>query len=259
MEKWTGRVALVTGASSGIGADIARCLATEGMKVVACARNIDPIKAMAADVSTSGGQIEAVTCDLRKEEDILTMFSLIEEKYGGVDVCVNNAGLSFFSSLIDGETEKWRNILDVNVLAPCICSRETIKSLRQRGKDDGHIIHINSVSGHRVSPPTAHFYSASKHALTALTEGLKIELQNISSAIRITQISPSITRTQFSIRSRGEEAAMKMYASRHYLEAADVANAVVYALSAPPHVKIHDIVMEPTLRNKDQGSGNKQK
>jgi len=245
MEKWFGRVALVTGASGGCGAVIARSLAEKGMKVIACARNIAPIQAIASEVSGSG-QIEAMTCDLSKEDDILRMFSETEKKYGGIDVCINNAGLSHVASLVNGETEKWRNMLDVNVLAPSICARETIRSLRERGKDDGHIIHINSVSGHLVMPADAHFYSASKHALTALTEGLRIELASSESDIRVSQVSPGLIETEFAKRMRGLEKGEKLYASNQCLQPADVSDAVIYVLSAPPHVKVHDVILRPT-------------
>ncbi|ELT95633.1 hypothetical protein CAPTEDRAFT_138195 [Capitella teleta] len=188
MDRWIGKVALVTGASAGMGAAIAERLAMLGMQVFGCARNIKPIEELRVKLKAKAdckGSLVALHCDLTQESQIIGMFSDIKETAGGVDVCVNNAGLSHKAPLVDGETEKWRNILEVNVLAPSITARETIASLKERNLDHGHIIHINSISGHEVAPADAHFYSASKYAITALTEGLRVELHQMKSQIRV--------------------------------------------------------------------------
>ncbi|XP_006801675.2 dehydrogenase/reductase SDR family member 11-like [Neolamprologus brichardi] len=209
MERWRGRVALVTGASVGIGAAIAVELVRLGMKVVGCARDVGKIQ----------------------------------------DVCINNAGLAHPEPLLSGETSGWKNMMDVNILGLSICTREAYQSMKERNVDDGHIININSMSGHRVLPSAStHFYTATKFAVTALTEGLRQELRAEKTHIRATSISPGLVETEFGPRlfKDDPDKAAGLYSEYKPLEAKDVASSVVYVLSAPPHVQIGDIQMRGT-------------
>ncbi|XP_072314603.1 dehydrogenase/reductase SDR family member 11-like [Eucyclogobius newberryi] len=250
MERWRGRVALVTGASVGIGAAIAKELVLHGMKVMGCARDVEKIKKLSEECRAAGhsGVLVPYKCDLTNEEEILTMFTDIKSQYRGVDVCINNAGLAHPDSLLNGQTSGWRNMLDVNVIALSVCTREAYQSMKERNVDDGHIIHINSMSGHRVvNSADTHFYSATKFAVTALTEGLRQELREAKTHIRATSISPGFVETEFFPRlySQNPEKGSTAYTKLKCIEAVDVAKAVIYALSAPPHVQIGDIQMRP--------------
>ncbi|XP_036393175.1 dehydrogenase/reductase SDR family member 11 isoform X1 [Megalops cyprinoides] len=250
MERWNGRVALVTGASVGIGAAIARALVQHGMKVVGCARTVEKIEKLAAECRSAGysGILVPYKCDLSSEEDILSMFSAIKTLHQGVDVCINNAGLAQAEPLLSGKTSGWRTMIDVNILALSICTREAYQSMKERNVDDGHIININSMSGHRVVPSgDVHFYSATKYAVTALTEGLRQELREANTHIRATCISPGLVETEFAFRlyNNNPEKAAGTYESIKCLKADDIASAVMYVLSAPPHVQIGDIQMRP--------------
>ncbi|XP_041096757.1 dehydrogenase/reductase SDR family member 11a isoform X1 [Polyodon spathula] len=251
MERWKGRVALVTGASVGIGAAIARALVQHGMKVVGCGRSVDKIEKLAAECQSAGytGTLIPYKCDLSNEEEILSMFSAIKTLHQGVDVCINNAGLARAEPLLSGKTEGWRNMIDVNVLALSICTREAYQSMKERNIDDGHIININSMSGHRVVPQAAvHFYSASKFAVTALTEGIRQELREAKTHIRATCISPGLVETEFAFRlhNNDPEKAAATYESIKCLKGEDIASAITYVLSAPPHVQIGDVQLRPT-------------
>ncbi|XP_050724033.1 dehydrogenase/reductase SDR family member 11-like [Eriocheir sinensis] len=257
MERWSGRVALVTGASMGIGASVARRLVAEGMKVVGAARSIDKLQ----------------------DEEVLAMFAKIKKDLGGMDVCINNAGFTHNKSLLGlgiypsalkpthppvfltpllscGFTERspkeWREMMDLNVVALCLCTRESIASMRERGVDDGHIIHINSIAGHRVNPNKAiHFYAATKFAVTALTEGLRQELREANSNIRISAISPGVVETEFVMNARlakDANAAKKLYKERGSMSADDVTATLVHILGAPPHVQIHDVQLRPVTQ-----------
>lgn len=250
MERWRGRVALVTGASVGIGAAVARALVQHGMKVVGCARSVDKIEKLAAECQSAGysGMLIPYKCDLCNEDEILSMFSAIKTLHQGVDVCINNAGLAHNEPLLSGHTEGWRNMIDVNILALAICTRESYQSMKERGVDDGHIININSMGGHRViSSADAHFYSATKFAVTALTEGLRQELLEAKTHIRVSCISPGIVETEFAFRLHNSdpERAAAVYESIKCLKTEDVASAVIYVLSAPAHVQIGDVQMRP--------------
>ncbi|XP_029963494.1 dehydrogenase/reductase SDR family member 11-like [Salarias fasciatus] len=250
MERWRGRVALVTGASVGIGAAVSRELVRLGMKVMGCARDVEKIEKLAAEYRSAGlsGVLVPFKCDLTKEEEILSMFAAIKAQHQGVDVCINNAGLAHADHLLSGKTSNWKNMLDVNVLGLSICTREAYQSMKERNIDDGHIIQINSICGHIVIPSgDIHFYTATKFAVTALTEGLRQELHQTNSQIRATCISPGRVDTEFASRFYADtpEKAAAMSTEFKGLEAVDIVNAVVYVLGAPPHVQIGDIVMRP--------------
>ncbi|XP_050723083.1 dehydrogenase/reductase SDR family member 11-like [Eriocheir sinensis] len=150
MERWSGRVALVTGASMGIGASVARRLVAEGMKVVGAARSIDKLLAMADELKGQRGALIPIKCDLTKDEEVLAMFAKIKKDLGGVDVCINNAGFAHNKSLLEGSPKEWREMMDLNVVALCLCTRESIASMRERGVDDGHIIHISRYAWFRL-------------------------------------------------------------------------------------------------------------
>ncbi|CAJ1065165.1 dehydrogenase/reductase SDR family member 11-like [Xyrichtys novacula] len=251
MDRWRGRVALVTGASVGIGAAIAKELVRHGMKVVGCARDVGRIQKLAAECQSAGysGVLLPYKCDLTKEEDILSMFSAIKSRHKGVDVCINNAGLAHPEPLLSGRTSGWKEMFDVNVLALCICTREAYQSMKERNVDDGQIIHINSMTGHRVVPSAdVHVYCATKFAVTALLEGLRLELREANTHIRASCISPGVVETEFTqrlYRDKPEIASTFPFFDMKPLEAVDVANAVTFVLSAPPHVQIGEVQMRP--------------
>ncbi|CAL4141828.1 unnamed protein product, partial [Meganyctiphanes norvegica] len=140
----------------------------------------------------------------------------------------------------DGTPEQWREMLDINVVSVCLCTSQAIKSMKDRNIDDGQIIHINSTLGHRVVPwPQLHFYAATKHAMTALTEGMRQELREDNTNIRIASISPGLVATEFLAQMINDgAAAKKMYESVPCLEAKDVASSVLHILSSPVHVQV---------------------
>ena len=176
------------------------------------------------------------------------MFDKIKKDFGGVDVCINNAGLAHNAPLLTGSTEHWRHMLEVNVLGLCVCSREAFKSMKDRGVDDGHIFLLGSMSGHRVmNSPPFHMYAATKSAVRAITEGLRYELNNLKSHIRVTAISPGIAETEFCYRMfEDEKAAKEKYSRFENLQSDDIVDSLIYALSAPARCQVHDILIRPT-------------
>jgi len=243
MDRWTGRVAVVTGASAGIGACITSLLAEAGMKVVGCARNIDKIP--------KGENITPIKCDVSKEDEIKNLFETIEksEKLGKVDVFIANAGLSDGKSLMEGTFESWNYMTQVNVVGLSYATQLAVKSMLKAGVDDGQIIFVNSMSGHRVpNGAGVRFYSATKFAVTALTEGWRCELRSMDppNHIRVCGISPGLVETEFVGRMSGEDVAKKIYGSMAALKAEDIAQQVQFILSTPARVQVHDILMRPT-------------
>ena len=244
-----GKIVLVTGASSGIGRAIALDLAADGIRLAICARRVDRLDALAeqARARRAANDVLALPCDLRDEADIGRMFARIREQWGGVDILVNNAGLGRHASLLEGSADDWREMLDVNVLALCICTREAVQDMRRRG-DQGYVFHISSMAAHRV-PRFSGMYSASKFAVRSLTEGLRQELRELESAIRVTAISPGFVETEFAEHfHKSAEAAKKTYGRFKVLEPNDVAEMVLYALATPDHVQVHDLLVRPTCQ-----------
>ncbi|KAL9700627.1 hypothetical protein quinque_004068 [Culex quinquefasciatus] len=242
MDRWTGKVAVVTGASSGIGAAIAKSLAKAGMVVVGLARRVERVESLRDDLKDEATRkrLHAVKCDVSKEEDILKAFSWVEEKFGGVDVLVNNAGIARKTSLVaPGNTAMLREVIDTNVMGLVMCTREAFQSMKKRSVD-GHIVHINSIAGHNVPNfPGLNIYSASKFAVTALTETMRREFSAEGTKIKVTSISPGAVDTEIITDEMKELGKFPM------LESQDIADAVMYAVGTPPRVQVHELTIKP--------------
>jgi NADP+-dependent farnesol dehydrogenase len=254
MERWRGKVAIVTGASAGIGAAIAKQLVEEGLQVVGLARRSERVEELAKKLQSKKGKLHAVKADISKEEDILNAFKWTSDNLGPVHILVNNAGIIQQTNLTEGDTEKWKRVLDTNVMGLCIATREAVKVMKAK-KIDGHIIHINSIAGHTIPNfPGLNVYPASKHAVTALTETLRQEFNHLGLKIKITSVSPGGVDTEiaqtnnFDITPQIVEEMKKMPRLRTkmpMLESEDVADSVLYVLSTPPHVQIHELTIKP--------------
>lgn len=242
-------LAVITGASSGIGLAIAHRLAADGYDLALCARRQDRLNALALELESQGCAVLTQAVDLRDEAQILSFFDVIDQRFNRLDVLVNSAGLGHKEPLMTGATEAWREMLDVNVLALCICTREAIAQMKtaEHPQGKGNIIHLGSMSGHRIPTAVAGLYSATKFAVRSLTETLRRELRQAESAIRISSISPGIVETEFAEKySKSADEAAATYGKHPMLQADDIANAVTYLLSQPDHVEVHDILLRPT-------------
>ncbi|MCK9458997.1 MAG: SDR family NAD(P)-dependent oxidoreductase [Proteobacteria bacterium] len=238
------KVAVVTGASSGIGRAVSFALAKEGMKLAMVARRLDALVEMEHEVEARGGSALALAVDLRDESQIQFAFSAIKRELGGVDVLVNAAGLGHKAPLVSGSTEHFREMLEVNVLALAVVTREAVRDMRER-KVAGQIVHVSSLSAQRVQAG-AGMYAATKHAVRALTEGLRQELRALDLPIRVASVSPGDTETEFVARMlRSKQAAADARPAYRQLDADDVAEAVLYILRTPPHVAVHDVLLRP--------------
>jgi len=242
-ERWKGKVALVTGATTGIGEAMAHALGQLGMKVAVAGRRKERLDAVVKALQADGAEGLATPVDLRSEADIQRMFKDVHGKWGTVDVLINNAGLGYNGTMADAPTADWKEVLDVNVLAFSICIREALKDMA--GKQDAAIVNISSIAGHRV-PPGARgntFYAASKHAVKAITDGLRFELVNGNSKIKMGMISPGMVATEFHARSTRTAPKPGSAAQFRVLDPQDIAQAAVYMISTPRHVQVHDIVI----------------
>ncbi|XP_060525370.1 farnesol dehydrogenase-like [Cylas formicarius] len=242
LNRWVDKVAVVTGASSGIGAAIAEELVKAGVVVAGLARRKERLEKLTKKLSGEKGKLVAIQADITKEEDIKAAFAYVLKNLGPVSILVNNAGLSKYTSLTDGDTQLWKTILDTNVLGLSIATREGIKQMKEN-KIDGHVIHLNSAFGHYVpSTPGLNVYPASKYAVTALAETLRHEINSQNLKIKVTSISPGYVATEFVAVCTGKTA-QEIGVTTPGLQAKDVADAVVYALSTHPHVNVSELTV----------------
>jgi 17beta-estradiol 17-dehydrogenase / 3beta-hydroxysteroid 3-dehydrogenase len=247
-QELAGRTALVTGASSGIGAETARALAAAGAAVVVAARRRDRLEALAAELAKRGAAVLAVATDMRQEPDIVGCFAAARERFGGVDVLVNNAGLGRGAPISSASSEPWREMLEVNVLGLAIATREAIRDMERRGTA-GHVVNVASMAAHRVPGPESGMYAATKFAVRALTEGVRQELRAKQSAIRVSLVSPGYVATEFADVFAGRPGALEALQARlnvTMLEGTDVARAILWVVTQPPHVEVHDVLVRPT-------------
>ncbi|CAL7944504.1 unnamed protein product [Xylocopa violacea] len=244
MNRWAGKVAIVTGANSGIGAAISEALVNHGVKVIGLDIRLDRLQEMIQKLGKD--KLFTIECNLRKEEEILKAFKVIEEQFGGADILVNDAGVVSIKTVIDSDTEEYRKIIDTNLIAPAICSREAVQSLIKR-KTCGHIININSVSGtygESVITPVC-MYSASKYGLRALGTELRHEIVLSNLDIKITNISPGPVDTgMVPIFFEGVDEE-QLRQTVKFLQPKDIAEAAIYALGTPESVEIPEITIIP--------------
>ncbi|XP_068902387.1 farnesol dehydrogenase-like [Tenebrio molitor] len=246
MDRWVGKVAIVTGASSGIGKAIAASLVEHGLIVVGTARRSELVEEHSKQLSGKKGKLHGIKADFTKEEDILKTFAWTTKNLGPVHILVNNAGTTKPTNLTEGKTEDWKAVLDLNVLGLCIATREAVKVMKANNIK-GHIVHINSVLGHNVfSGAHVNVYPASKYAVTALTETLRQELNHLSSKIKITSVSPGLVESELTTLNKTQSPERKaMLEKMPILKSEDIADGVVYALSTPEHVQIHELTIKP--------------
>jgi NADP-dependent 3-hydroxy acid dehydrogenase YdfG len=238
-----GKSAVVTGASSGIGEATARLLAHKGCNVVLAARREDRLKSLAAEL---GEGALAVPTDVTDPAACEALVSRAVEGFGSVDILVANAGLGLYGSIADGEPEDWRRMFEVNVLGVLYATRAAVRHMLGRGSGD--VVLVSSLAGRRVPRAEGTVYAATKHALTAVAEGLRMDVHG--KGIRVINVEPGLVRTEFPESSY--PSAQEYYAQREFspLEAEDVAQAVVYAVEQPERVSLSEIVVRPTEQPK---------
>ncbi|KAF5290417.1 hypothetical protein FQR65_LT11594 [Abscondita terminalis] len=245
MEQWIGSLAVVTGASSGIGAAVTTKLVKAGVIVVGLARRFDMLEELGSSLAEESGTFHARQCDVSNDEDIFATFEWIEETLGPVSILINAAGVLKPSTLKDGSTEIWKEAFDVNVLGLCVCTRQALKSMKSAGIA-GHVILVNCIAGHVVpekplEEPILNVYPATKHAVRAITETLRKELIRIDSKIKISSVSPGITISD--MYNEFPDDAIQTLSDAPRLRAEDVANAIVYILATPPGVQVQDLMI----------------
>lgn len=236
------KVVLITGASSGIGEAIARLLAADGHRVVLGARRTENLAALAEDIEAGAGSAFPHYLDVTDLAGVRSFVTAAHDRYGRVDVLVNNAGVMPLSRLDALRTEEWNRMIDVNLRGVLHGIAAVLPIMR--AQRSGHIVNIASVSGLRVDP-TAAVYSATKHAVRALSEGLRQE----SRELRVTVISPGLTRSGLtgSISDGTVREAVETQMDIA-IPATAIGEAVRYAITQPPEIDVNEIVVRPTAQ-----------
>ncbi|KAL1517899.1 hypothetical protein ABEB36_001602 [Hypothenemus hampei] len=241
MERWVGKVAIVTGASAGIGAAIAEELVVAGVKVVGLARRKERIEELSKKLSNKKGRLYSLKCDVTKEQEILKAFQWIDENVGHPQILINNAGIIQKNTLTDGDTAAWKKVFDVNVFGLLIASREIIRILKKNNLP-GHIVNINSVGGHySLNFPGMNVYPASKYAVRCITDYTSKELlyEKVNN-IKVTSVSPGATDTEII-----DEEMKELAKGIPLMPAEEVADSVLYVLSTPQHVQVDELIIQP--------------
>lgn len=239
----TGKVALVTGASSGIGYATAIALAKAGAKVAICARRTDKLAQLEEEIKKIGTEVLVQKVDVTVRSECESFAKKVLNEWNSIDILVNNAGLMPLSFIKNLKVDEWDQMIDVNIKGVLYCTAAVI--LHMKEKKSGHIINISSVAG-RLVFPAGSVYCATKHAITAFSEGLRQEL-SARSNIRVTCIEPGVVATELTNTITDEslqtfvEGAKKMES----LRAEDIANAILYAAQAPKHVNVNEILIRP--------------
>jgi NADP-dependent 3-hydroxy acid dehydrogenase YdfG len=244
----TGKVAIVTGASSGIGYATAVALSRAGVKVAAGARRTDRLESLKNEIAKNGGEVIAQKLDVTEKTDCDSFVDTIIQKWGTVDILVNNAGLmplSFFKNL---KVEEWDQMINVNIRGVIYCTAAVIPYMLT--KKAGHIVNISSVAG-RIVFPAGSIYCATKHAVTAFSEGLRQELSPRAN-IRVTCIEPGVVATELvnTITDKSLEKFIENTKHMESLHAEDIANAILFALNSPAHVNVNEVLIRPTSQER---------
>jgi len=238
------KIVFITGASSGIGASCARAFAAQGAKVLLCARRLERIQALADELQKEHGvAAHAFQLDVRDQPAVEKAVSSLPPEWEAIEVLVNNAGLSRgLDKLHEGKLQDWEEMIDTNVKGLLYVSRAVIPGMVKRGA--GHIINLGSLAGHEVYPG-GNVYCATKSAVRALSQGMRIDL--LGTPLRVSNVEPGMVETEFSlVRFHGDEArADKVYEGITPLTPDDIADAIVYCATRPPHVNIVEMLITP--------------
>jgi NADP-dependent 3-hydroxy acid dehydrogenase YdfG len=239
-----GRVALVTGASSGIGEATAVALADAGAAVAIGARRRDRLDALAARLRDGGATVLQLDLDVTDEQACADAVRRTREELGGLDVLVNNAGVMLLGTIVGADPEDWRRMLHTNVLGLMYMTHAAIDGMVEQGSGD--VVNISSVAG-RVARKGAGVYNASKWAVNAFSESLRQEVTG--KGVRISLVEPGAVTTELTdhiTQPDARAASVQMYTNMRSLDAEDVARAIRYVVTQPAHVAINEVLVRPT-------------
>jgi NADP-dependent 3-hydroxy acid dehydrogenase YdfG len=243
-----GRKAVVTGASSGIGAATASALASEGAAVALGARRKDRLDELVQKIEGDGGSAHAFEVDVSDEGAARGFIEAAGEQMGGLDILVNNAGVMLLGPIGGADTEEWKRMVGVNVLGLLYCTHAALPLMQEGG--GGHIVNLSSVAG-RTANLGSGVYNLTKWGVNGFSESLRQEV--LHSGIRVTIVEPGFVETELQGHNKHPavlEQLEKMREQVDPLEPGDIASAIVYAVASPQHVSINEVLIRPTRQQR---------
>ncbi|MCL9692031.1 oxidoreductase [Staphylococcus aureus] len=226
----TDKVAVVTGAGSGIGEAIATLLHEEGVKVILAGRNKDKLQNVANQLAQDS--VKVVPTDVTKKEEVDELIKMAQQTFGGLDIVINSAGQMLSSKITDYQVDEWDSMIDVNIKGTLYTAQAALPTMLEQSS--GHLINIASISGFEVTKSST-IYSATKAAVHTITQGLEKELAK--TGVKVTSISPGMVDTAITAAYNPTD--------RKKLEPQDIAEAVLYAITQPKHVNVNEITVRP--------------
>jgi NAD(P)-dependent dehydrogenase (short-subunit alcohol dehydrogenase family) len=247
MKELRDRVAIVTGAGSGIGRAIAECFAAEGVKVVLAARRQETLNEVAREIATAGGEAIVVPADVTKERDVAALFAKARETFGRVDILVNNAGMANFKPTEETTLAEWEQVIDVNLTAVFLCSREAVKIMKAQG--GGRIVNIGSIAG-EAPRPHAMSYNTTKAAVEGLTRSLTLDGRGYGVVASI--IHPGAAATGF---TKGRLPGPGPTPQDYLMAPEQIARVALLMCTLPPEVNLFEATILPNHQPSFIGRG----
>lgn len=237
------KVVLITGASSGIGEATARLLASSGSRVLLGARRMERLEKIVTEIRATGGVAECKRLDVTDVNDMKAFVALAKEKFGDLDVLINNAGVMPLSPLHETKIDEWNRMIDVNIRGVLHGIAAVLPEMHS--KRSGHIINVSSIGGHQVWP-TGAVYCATKFAVLAISEGLRLENKDV----RVTVISPGVVESELADTITDEATRQAVVDLRKVALTPDaIGRAIAYAIEQPSDVNVNEIIVRPTSAN----------
>ena len=239
-------IVFITGASSGIGLACAHLCAAQGAQLILSARRLDRLEELAKELAHKyGNEPYVLTLDVSEHEQVTKQLESLPDKWKLIDVLVNNAGLALDTLPVQqGIEANWDTMIDTNIKGLLYVSRAVIPGMLERGR--GHVVNIGSVAGHDYYP-NGNVYSATKHAVHAISKSMRLDM--LGSPVRVTEIAPGAVETEFSeVRWNDKQRAKEFYQDFQPLMPEDIADAIVYCITRPPHVDVEQMLILPTAQ-----------
>lgn len=236
----TGKIVLITGGGTGIGAATAKLLADQGATVAIIGRRREKLDEVAAAFAGGEGQIFCYVADVTRKNEVMSVVDLISTEVGPIDVLVNNAGIMCVRSMAEADTDEWDRMIDTNIKGTLYGIAAVLP--RFLARRSGHIINVSSVAGFKVFSPGGTVYSGTKFAVRAIAEGLRIE---VGDAVRVSTIEPGIVDSDLKYGTTSDAAAHVLQAYEIAIPASAVARSIAFAIEQPSDVDVNEIVIRP--------------
>ncbi len=247
MNALNNKIVFITGASAGIGKATALAFAKEGANLIITARRVERLENLAKEIETNYGvKVLALKLDVRNKNEVASVINSLPDEWSEIDILVNNAGLGRgVNKLYEDNIDGWEEMIDTNIKGLLYVTRNIVPGMVER--KSGHVINLGSIAGHEAYGGGS-VYCATKHAVTAITRSLRIDL--LGTGVRVSTVDPGMVETEFSVvRFYGDtERAKNVYKGLQPLTGEDIAEAIIFCASRPPHANINEMIIMPSAQ-----------